>query len=129
MLRILESQMAKLGARARRDYVVRMADYLDAAYRHRVAGRSRADLEAWVGAAVDKAESYGVTREAPVAQLMLLLLVLGDDADERIDWVGEILRDDRLVELGKLRRLVALARERAVPDIEEVTVIPEVCES
>jgi hypothetical protein len=119
--------MARLRESARRGYVKRMADYLAESYRERVAQKSRPELEAWVAAAVAKAERYGVVMEKPVAQLMLLLLVLGDDADERLPWMRDALDDESLADLGKLRKLVALAREHAAPDIEQVTVVPEVC--
>jgi hypothetical protein len=127
LLRIHEDQMARLGRRAREGFVTRMVDYLASAYGERV-GSDRARLEKWVETAIGKAERWGVTYEAPVAQFMLLLLVLGDDADEKLPWVHEALGDAQLSGLGKLRKVVREARARAVPDIEQVTVVAEVCD-
>ncbi len=128
MFRVLDQQMARLGQRARAGFVTRMADYLAGAHEEWVGRRSRAELEEWVSAAVKRAERWGVTHEGPVAQYMLLLLVLGDDADERLSWVKEALDDDRLVDLGKVRKLIASARAANIADLDRVTVVREVCE-
>ena len=127
MLRIHEDQMTRLGAQARDGFVMRMRDYLAANYAGRVPG-DHAALEAWVQHVVDKADRHGIRHEGPVAQYMLLLLVLGEDADERLPWVAETLGDTGLAGLGKVRRIVQLARAQAVPGIEDVTVVTEVCQ-
>ena len=127
MLRIHEHQMEKLCQQQKQGFVARMVMYLANAHGERV-GADRARLETWVEAAVARAESYGVTHEGPVAQYLLLLLVLGDDAGERLPWVNEALSDARLVDVGKLRKLVALARVHGGPEVERVMVVREVCE-
>src|SRR5262249_5126995 len=82
LLRILKEQMEALGARTRGRFVNKIADYLQEHFAACFDEMSRADLEAWVEAGVDKAARYGVTTEPEVAQLLLLFLVLGLDVDE-----------------------------------------------
>lgn len=133
VLRILKEQMEALGARTRARFVERIADYLAEHFSASVAGMARADVEAWVEAAVEKAARYGVTTEPEVAQLVLLFLVLGVDADETTPWVSEVLRDRQLAGIGKVRALSRVAREREIAGeiegVESVLVVPEVIDA
>lgn len=128
VLRILKEQMTVLAAQTRRRFVARMAAYLREHYPASVDELSRAELEAWVSDAVAVAERYRVTMEPEVAQLVLLLLVLGVDADETAPWVREVLADRDLVGMGKVRTLARIARERA-PGVESVLVVKEVMDA
>ncbi len=122
MFRILEHQMKQLGAQTRHRFVAMMATYLTEHF-ERLAGSMLAEERtAWVERALDKAEQHGVTTEPEAAQLILLFLVLGLDADERLAWVREVLEDVDLAAIGKVKRLIALSRDNEVSDIEQVLV-------
>lgn len=129
MLRILKEQMTVLAAQTRRRFVARMAAYLRQHFTDSVDEMTREELEAWVSDAVAVAERYRITTEPEVAQLLLLLLVLGVDADETTPWVKSILRDPDLVGRGKVRALAAEARARELPGVDEVLVVEEVIEA
>jgi hypothetical protein len=129
LLRILKEQMEALGARTRTRFVQKITDYLLQHFKACFDEMSRADVEAWVGAGIDKAEKYGITTEPEVAQLLLLFLVLGLDADETTPWVAEVLRDRELVGLGKVRKLSREAREREIEGVESVLVVAEVIDA
>src|SRR5438045_7509584 len=91
MLRIREEQLAFFADKARKGFVATMADYLEDSFPECVDEMSREELVAWVSDATAKAERYGVTTEPEVAQLILLFLVLGLDADETMPWVKDTL--------------------------------------
>jgi hypothetical protein len=129
VLRILKEQMTVLAAQTRRRFVARMAAYLRQHFTDSVDEMSRADLESWVSDAVAVAERYRITTEPEVAQVVLLLLALGLDADETTPWVKSILRDPELVGRGKVRALAAAAQAHEVPGVGEVLVVEEVIEA
>lgn len=128
MFRILESQMALLGALTRRRFVSMMTDYIEQHFTSSIETTTREGLEAWVSGAVAKAEHYGITTEPEVAQLVLLLLVLGAhaDMDEGRPWVHEALADRDLAGRGKVRKLIHLARTHGVEGVEQFIVVREV---
>ena len=128
MFRIHEEQMASLGARSRARFVSMMAGYIDENFAYSVDTTTREELEGWVSAAVATAERHDVTTEPETAQLVLLLLVLGADADRSTPWVADVLGDRDLAAVGKVRKLARLTREQAVEGIEDVLVVKEVCE-
>jgi hypothetical protein len=129
VLRILKEQMTVLAAQTRRRFVARMAAYLRQHFTDSVDEMTREELESWVSDAVAVAERYRITTEPEVAQLVLLLLLLGVDADETTPWVKPVLRDPDLVGRGKVRALAAEARARDVPGVDEVLVVEEVIEA
>ena len=120
MFRIRREQLDFFADKTRRAYVEKMSAWLREAYPECVGAMSRGELETWVTAAVHKAESYRVVMETDVAQLMLLFMILGLDADERLPWLGETLARRDLEGIGKVRKLVAEAREKNVAGIESV---------
>ncbi|MBI4703212.1 MAG: hypothetical protein HY744_19015 [Deltaproteobacteria bacterium] len=122
MFRILEDQMARLGAETRQKFVAMMTAYLGESFPAWVGALSATELEAWVERALGKAEQHGVTTEPEAAQLILLFAVLGLDADEDTPWVRDVLADRDLAALGKVRALAARAREHAVQGIEHALV-------
>jgi hypothetical protein len=122
MLRILNEQMDWFAQKARKEFVATMADYLEDNFSDCIDEMSRADLLTWVSDATRKAEQYGVTTEPEVAQLILLLLLLGVDADETTPWVKDTLSDGSLYAVGKVRKLVRLAREQGITGINSVVV-------
>jgi len=122
MLRILESQMAHLGKRTRRRFLGMMEEYLRAHFPSWVAPLRDDQLRAWLEHALAKAERYDVTTEPEAAQLILLFLVLGVDADEREPWIAETLGTRKLAPVGKVKKLIAQARERGAPGIEHAVV-------
>ena len=128
MFRILEHQMQALGAETRQKFVAMMTAYLIEHFGRWTAGRPADDIHAWVARALDRAERHGVTTEPEAAQLILLLTVLGPDADERLAWVREVLEDVDLAAIGKVRRLIALGRANEVSGIEDVLVYDELKE-
>ncbi|UQA62014.1 hypothetical protein [Polyangium aurulentum] len=120
MFRVRREQLDWFADKARRDFVGRMVGYLEEHYHDWVEEMSREDLSAWVSAATSKAERFKVVTEPEVAQLILLYLLLGVDADEEHPWVKETLTDRDLSGVGKVRKLVALARSYEIEGIDEV---------
>lgn len=120
MFRVHEAQLAWFGDKARRDFVARIGAYLEQHFARCVRAMKHEEVLAWVSEATAKAERYGVTTEPEVAQLVLLFLVLGVDADETTPWVREALETPGLYPAGKVRRLVELARERGATGVEQV---------
>jgi len=129
VLRILKEQMDTLAARTRNRFVAKMAAYLREHFAACVDEMSREQLDEWVGDAVAAAAKHGVTTEPEVAQLVLLFLVIGLDADETTPWAADTLRDRDLVGVGKVRRLAQLAREHGVAGVEDVLVVREVIQA
>ncbi|MBW2458711.1 MAG: hypothetical protein JRI68_29705 [Deltaproteobacteria bacterium] len=125
MFRIRSAQMDRLGASTRERFVAMMCDYLRKYFPRWVGGLDEPGLTAWVAAALDKADRYGVRTEPEAAQLIVLFIVIGLDADETKPWAEEILADDSLVALGKVRALVRLAREHEIAGVEQALVFPE----
>jgi hypothetical protein len=131
MFRIKKEQMDYFSEKTRRKFVRRMTAYLrdDLAQsgRHEhvrafVTSRDAASLEAWVDAAVVEAKRHHVSTEPEAAQLMLLFIVLGLDASDRLGWAREVLTDRDLYAIGKVRRLIRRAREQGVLGIDDVVV-------
>jgi len=126
MLRIRPEQLEHFANRTRDRFVGLMTDYIREAFPERAA-RIGPGLTAWVRRALAVCERYKVTMEPEAAQLMLLLLVLGVDADEREAWISEALARD-VAPIGKVRRLVAACRERGLSapgGIEEMIVFDD----
>jgi hypothetical protein len=122
MLRIPRQQFELLAEKTRRDFVHMMDTYLRKHFPEWVRKMPDGDCEAWVRAALVKCERHAITTEPEVAQLMLLFLILGLDADESTPWVREILTDQDLLPIGKLRKLIRLARSQGLDRVDEVIV-------
>ena len=125
MFRIKKEQMEFFNEKTRLAFRRRMTTYLRESFAECVAAMSDAALDEWVDDVLRRAEKHRVRAEPDVAQLMLLFLLLGSDADERIDWVTEALSNRNLNGAGKVRRLVRFAREHDVDALESVLVFPE----
>jgi hypothetical protein len=125
MFRIKKEQMDHFAANTRRRFEDKTAAYLRAEHGQRVAHLKGDALAEWVHAAVDKASRFGVGTEPEATQLLLLLLLLGLDADERLPWAREVLTNRDLVALGKVRRLVRRARQHDVAGLDDVLVYEE----
>jgi hypothetical protein len=120
MFRIRRAQIDWFDDKTRRDFVAKISRWLADAYPECVANLSTRQRDGWVAACVIKAERYGVVMEPEVAQLLLVFLILGDDADERLGWVKDTLTNRDLVGVGKVRRLVEEARAQAIPGAESI---------
>jgi len=94
--------------KGRQAYVRRLVDFIRTDYPDLLAATP--DPTARVGALVDKAASHGFAIELETTQLVLLLLLFGDDADQKLDWFREVLADRNYVAIGKARRLVEVGR-------------------
>lgn len=129
MFRIHEAQMEALGARTRARFVAMMTSYVEEHFAYLVDTTSRDELAAWVSDAVAVGERRGVTGEPEVAQLVLVLLVLGKDVEETSPWVAEVLANRDLMGIGKVRKIIRLALERGVEGLEDVLVVKEVTEA
>jgi hypothetical protein len=125
VFRIKKEQMEFFNEKTRAAFRRRMTSYLRESYAECVVSMSDAELDAWVDEVLRKAEKHRVRAEPDVAQLMLLFLLLGSDADERHDWVADALSNRNLNGAGKVRRLVRFAREHDVDALESVLVFPE----
>lgn len=124
MLRIRRAQLEHFADRQRGRFVRLMVDYLRNEFGGRVASMNDAALESWTRRALAKCERYDVVMEPEAAQLMLLFLRLGVDADENEPWVQEAL-SGKLAGIGKVRRLVGACRARGVSDLDEFLVFEE----
>ncbi len=120
MFRIRREQIDWFDEKGRREFVTRISAWLASAYPECVGDLSDRQRDDWVSACVSKAESYGVVMEPDVTQLLLIFMVLGFEADERLEWVKETLTNRDLVGLGKVRRIVDEARKQEIPGVESI---------
>jgi hypothetical protein len=123
MLRIRPEQLEHFANRARDRFSNLMTEYIWETFPDRAPEKSRAALASWVRRAVAVCERYGVVMEPAAAQLMLILLALGAQADEREAWVREAL-SAKVAPAGKVRRLIAACEERSLP-ISDLIVVDE----
>lgn len=120
MFRIRRQQLDWFADKARRAYVERISTWLVAAYPECVGEMERGDLTEWVARCVEKCERYGVVMEQDVTQVLLLLMVLGEDADETRAWVKQTLAERDLLPEGRVRKLVERAQAEGIEGIEHV---------
>jgi len=125
MFRIKREQMEFFNAKTREKFCQMMEGYLRESFAEWVAGMSPDALRGWVEAAVDKADSYRVRTEPEAAQLVLLFLLLGVEADNEVEWFRSILESRTLAAEGKIRRLIRTARANDVEGLDQVIVYPE----
>ncbi len=130
MLRIKPEQLEHFADLARGRFVAMMTRFVrdefpdHQAAGARVASMSAEALTSWVRSGLAFCERAGVTTEPEAAQLVLLLLVLGVDADERVDWLAPIVERRDLSPEGKVRSIVVAAREAGLP-IDDVVRYPQ----
>ena len=117
-MRFLRSQLEQLGQRSVRAFSARMSRYLRDAYRQETAGMSDDALDAWAQRNVERAAARAIDTEPEVAQYLLLCLLLGEDAPDRLPWFRAALVDPALLAPGKVRALVRAARAEAVPELD-----------
>lgn len=115
MLRIKPEQVEHFANRARQRFVAMMTGYLRSTFPDRVAGLADDALTAWTRRALSVCERTGVTTEPEAAQLLLLLLVLGVDAEERFSWVRDAAADRGLSPEGKVRAFIEGALAEGLP--------------
>ncbi|HTJ80736.1 MAG TPA: hypothetical protein VL400_03405 [Polyangiaceae bacterium] len=127
MLRIKQAQLDHFANRQRGRFVKLMVDYLRAEMPAMVRSMDDAALERWMRGALAKCEKYGVDTEPEAAQLTLLLLLLGLDADDRSAWVREALAVDKRP-IGKVRRLVDGCRAHGIEGLDDVLVFESMAE-
>jgi len=123
MLRIRPEQMEHFANRARERFHNLMVDYIWETFPDRAPEQNRAALASWVRRALALCEKYGVIMEPAAAQLMLLSLLLGVDADEREEWVRDAL-SRKVAPAGKVRRLIDACHERSL-SIDALLVVDE----
>jgi hypothetical protein len=75
-------------------------------------------LEAWVRRNVDRAATFGIEMEPDVAQYLLLCLLLGEDAPDRLPWMQKALQNRKLMGQGRVRAAVRAADAEGVPDLD-----------
>jgi hypothetical protein len=117
-MRILSSQLEHLGRSSARKFTRRIAAYLRASYPAETERFGDADLEAWVDRNVKRAARHAIDTEPEVAQYLLLCLLLGEDAPDRLPWFRAPLDNPKLVAPGKVRAIVRAARAGAVPRLD-----------
>lgn len=123
MLRIRKEQMDWFADKTRRAYMDQLVAYLEESHAARFArgeGTLRQRVTRFAEAAVAKADELGFSIQYDATQLVLMLLLLGLDAEEKHDFVRAVLRDRTLIPRGKVRTLVAEARERGIQGVDEV---------
>ncbi len=124
MFIIGRQQYDALCGQAERDFNTRMSAFIDEYFAHLTSVSSGENRSAWVTEAIQICDRYEIATEREAAQLILLLLVLGIEADSQV-WVREILDDADLVSEGKLRKLVRAARERDMKHLNEVVLFDD----
>lgn len=117
-MRILRSQLEQLGRRSAQGFTARIAGYLRDAFPREVERIGQDRLPAWVARNVGRAGEHAIDTEPEVAQYLLLCLLVGEDAPERLAWFRAPLDDEALVAAGKVRALVRAARAEDVADID-----------
>lgn len=122
MLRIHKEQMDHFRTKGRASYVERVADYVARSFPGRLGDPSREELVDRVRAAVTKAAGLGFVTELETTQLVLLLLHFGLDAERKLPWFAEVLRDRALAPLGKARALVEHARARGEEHVDAIDI-------
>ena len=120
MFRIHKAQMDFFQRTARERYLARLRRYLESDYAECFDEMSPDEIGAWIEGAVGVCDRYGVTMERAATQLVLLLLLVGVDADRTLPWMGETLGNADLLPEGKLRRLFAQAREAGIEGVDDV---------
>lgn len=120
MFRIHRSQLEFFERQARERYLARLRSFLESSFPECFEEMSPEEIDAWILAAVGVCDRYGVTTERDATQLVLLLLIVGVDADQTLPWMREALADADLVPEGKLRLLLAKAREEGVLGVDDV---------
>jgi hypothetical protein len=123
MLRIRPEQMEHFANRARDRFANLMTEYIWDTFPDRAPEKSRSALASWVRKGIAVCERYDVVMEPAAAQLMLILLVLGVDADAREPWVREAI-ERNVAPAGKVRRLITACNERSLP-ISDLIVVDE----
>lgn len=125
MFRIRKEQMDHFKAKGRRAYLERLVAFVRSEHPELLPLGS--DPLERIRALVEKADAYGFSLELDTTQLVLLLLLFGDAADERLPWFREVLNDRNYMPIGKVRRLVELARERGEANVDKIDIsAPEV---
>lgn len=120
MFRIHKAQMDFFERRARARYLARLRSYLEDEYPECFDEMSGDEIGAWVEEAVAVCDRHAITTEREATQLVLLLLVLGTDADQAYPWVRDTLTDPDLLPEGKVRALLDEAREAGVEGVDDV---------
>jgi len=120
MLRIHADQMEWFAKKAQRDFVARMSGYLREHYADLITPIP--DLGAWIMRVIERSFRAKVTTEPEIAQLMLFFLILEGAPEQMPSWVDPILQDRDLHPVGKARLLVAEARRREVPLVDEIDI-------
>jgi hypothetical protein len=115
MLRIKPEQVEHFANRTRDRFVAMMTGYLRTTFPDRVAGWDDPALTTWTQSALHVCERAGVDTEPEAAQLILLLLRLGIDAEERFDWAREAASDRALSPEGKVRAFIGGALAQGLP--------------
>lgn len=125
MFRIRKEQMDHFKAKGRRAYLERLVAFIRSEHPDLLPGKS--DPTDRVRALVEKADAYGFAIELDTTQLVLLFLLYGDEADTKLPWFGEVLNDRNFMPIGKVRRIVELARERGDANVEKIDIsAPEI---
>jgi hypothetical protein len=120
MFRIHKAQMDFFAEKERARYLGRLRAFLESEFPDCFDEMESEDIDAWVEEAVGVCDRYGVTTERDATQLVMLLLVLGTDADLAHAWAGETLADPELLPEGKVRRLLVQAREAGIEGVDDV---------
>jgi hypothetical protein len=109
LLRIRAEQFEHFARLARSRFIEMMTTYLREEMPDRVPPREGA-LRAWVERGLALCERSGVTTEPEAAQLLLLLLVLGEEPEQRHAWLPPLVARNGLSPEGKVRAIVTAAR-------------------
>ena len=120
MFRIHKTQLEFFERQARERYLDRLRSYLVGESPECFEAMSPEEIEGWVKSAVEVCDFYGVATERAATQLVLLLLLVGIDADNTLPWMGEILSDNDLVPEGKIRTLLSKARDEGIEGVDDI---------
>lgn len=111
MFRISIAQIQRLSSEARSAFSETMESYLRRYFVHLFDEPSGESIRKAVAVALHKCSNYDITIEPEAAQLIVLLVTLGLDVDEKSPSIRTILSDGLLLPIGKLRKLVEYCNE------------------
>ncbi len=120
MFRIHRAQMEFFDERERARYLARLQAYLESDYPECFEEMSPEEVSAWVEGAVAVCDRYRVQTEREATQVVLLMLLVGTDADQHHPWFAATIGDRDLVAEGKVRKLLEEARAAGIEGVDDV---------
>ena len=124
MLRIRKEQLDHFASQTREHFVATMLTYVTTHFGDWVDGLDPSRVRAWIVEILSVGEQRGIVLQPEAAQWIVLALLLERQGISSEDWVTDAIAS-KIVPIGKIRRLIAAMRERAIPELHEAIVLDE----